>query len=465
MTPAVVSRKPLADQPRRADETAAEDRSAPAQPVAPVEPAEAEATEPPVPVDPIPPRPEPAAPVILKGEPPPEEPGRAVTGALEARTAAALERASLANLQEPLAGAVEARRAAAAAGARRMLGSEETFETGSGKQKGEVVLVDDDGITILTRVVVGHRVMGEARKRIPWEQLAAAETERLAGDWIPAGAEGHVTRALLALHAADLDAAEAAAAQAGDHRLAVLVRRRVDALRNPPHEVAAREAWRALTSGRQESLEEALTRLAGFEMDHGGTRCFAEHKAEFEGLRDKVYMDHPEYLADLSPAVDHAFWFSSKSYRPPASGSGLLELSGMPVCVGGVVSPNGLLTHPASSSTVTVTYRIGGRYRLFAGMVALNDSRPSCASPLTLSIAGDGDALWTSKPVTGIGQQQEFSVGVRGVQVLELRVKCPGSYGNAHAVWFEPRLIGEPPASSQPRPATSSRSTSSRPPR
>jgi hypothetical protein len=56
-------------------------------------------------------------------------------------------------------------------------------------------------------------------------------------------------------------------------------------------------------------------------------------------------------------------------------------------------------------------------------------------------VLGDGRLLWKSKSVDAARVVQECEVGVAGVDVLELRVDCPGSYVNAQAVWLEPRVL------------------------
>jgi hypothetical protein len=56
-------------------------------------------------------------------------------------------------------------------------------------------------------------------------------------------------------------------------------------------------------------------------------------------------------------------------------------------------------------------------------------------------VVADGTPLWTSKPINMSRQPQECSVNIGGVEVLELRVDCPGRYEGAYAVWVEPYIV------------------------
>ncbi len=110
--------------------------------------------------------------------------------------------------------------------------------------------------------------------------------------------------------------------------------------------------------------------------------------------------------------------------------------------VNGERSPKGLWTHPPSKGYSTVKYRLAGLdAQAFAARVALNDTVKVAASPLTFEVLGDDQVLWSSKPVQAAGQTQDCSVNVHGIQVLELRVLCPGLQISAHAVWLDPYLV------------------------
>jgi hypothetical protein len=116
----------------------------------------------------------------------------------------------------------------------------------------------------------------------------------------------------------------------------------------------------------------------------------------------------------------------------------------------GKESPNGLSMCPDSDTYARVKYRLGKTAKTFLTSVALNDSaggagRPPgegrIPTPLTFQVLGDGKVLWKSKPVDIARNVQECRVDVSGVEVLELRIVCPGSGVNAQAVWLEPRLL------------------------
>ena len=213
----------------------------------------------------------------------------------------------------------------------------------------------------------------------------------------------------------------------------------------PPDEEAAKKRWLEIRSpvirARWASALAGLEAIAEFERDHGNTRCFAQHKAELKRIRAKVVKGRPVYLADLPESVDNAYWFVTKKHE---------QEDHHIVRVKDTLSPNGLATHPPGRGTITVTYQLGGRYTRFLGYAALNDSRTSSSSPLTFSIVCDRKTVWRSKPIRARKQPQAFAISVKGVQVLKLKVACPGSVIDAHAVWFEPRLFLDPDADSSP---------------
>ncbi len=60
---------------------------------------------------------------------------------------------------------------------------------------------------------------------------------------------------------------------------------------------------------------------------------------------------------------------------------------------------------------------------------------------LTFLVLGDGKVLWKSDLVDTARSVQDCKVDVGGIDVLELRVDCPGSGVNAHAVWLDPRVL------------------------
>jgi hypothetical protein len=119
---------------------------------------------------------------------------------------------------------------------------------------------------------------------------------------------------------------------------------------------------------------------------------------------------------------------------------------GAEIVVIGQASPNGLSTHPPNFGDAVVRYKVGRTAQEFRASVALNDTARATASPLTFVVVGDGKTLWASRPVQTTRVVQNCAVAVTGVDVLELRVHCPGSYGEAHAVWLEPYVLTTGPA-------------------
>jgi hypothetical protein len=120
------------------------------------------------------------------------------------------------------------------------------------------------------------------------------------------------------------------------------------------------------------------------------------------------------------------------------------------ITVKGKQSPNGLSMCPESNTFARVKYRLGKTARTFMVSVALNDSAGApgkppgvgkIPTPLTFLVLGDGKVLWKSRPVRGRRRVQKCKVNVAWVDVLELRINCPGSGVNAQAVWLEPRVL------------------------
>jgi hypothetical protein len=120
------------------------------------------------------------------------------------------------------------------------------------------------------------------------------------------------------------------------------------------------------------------------------------------------------------------------------------------ILVKGKESPNGLSMHSITDSFSTVKYKLGKAARTFMAAAALNDSAGEAGRPpglgkiptaLTFQVVGDGKVLWKSRPVDEAGKVEDCEVDVAGVEVLELRVVCPGTYVNAQAVWVEPRVL------------------------
>jgi len=133
-----------------------------------------------------------------------------------------------------------------------------------------------------------------------------------------------------------------------------------------------------------------------------------------------VLADSPVFLSDLQPIQVVALRV------PPAR-----------VRVREQQSPHGIFLHPSSNSTAKITFDLGRKFRSLTGSAALNDSANGPPlSPLTMRIVGDGQTLWTSKPIRSLGAADQFQIDITGIATLELEVQCPGADGRAHAAWF-----------------------------
>jgi formylglycine-generating enzyme required for sulfatase activity/WD40 repeat protein len=116
-----------------------------------------------------------------------------------------------------------------------------------------------------------------------------------------------------------------------------------------------------------------------------------------------------------------------------------------PMLVQGKPSPNGLAMHPPKDGMARVGYNLGKQYQMLKGSAAIADSAGKESwTPLTFQVLGDGKVLWKSRELQKAGDDQAFEVSVQGVDRLELQVSCPGIHNQAHAVWLDPHLLGQP---------------------
>ena len=100
-----------------------------------------------------------------------------------------------------------------------------------------------------------------------------------------------------------------------------------------------------------------------------------------------------------------------------------------------------LSLHPPEKGTSKVAYNATHYYHVFRGTAAIDDSAGKAASPLTFAVVGDGKTLWKSRPLQQAGDREDCTIIISGVEVLELRVYCPGKRDKAHAVWLAPRFL------------------------
>src|SRR5262249_20048512 len=142
----------------------------------------------------------------------------------------------------------------------------------------------------------------------------------------------------------------------------------------------------------------------------------------------KVVIDPPgpnvQYLSDMAEfdvIVAEGRFAKKGNLGYSAGGSGRITVNGKE-------SPNGLSMHAPSNGHAAAKYKLGKTAQLFISSVALNDSAGKTPTSLTFLVLGDGEVLWKSKPINGARLVDECKVDVNGVDVLELRVDCPGSY-------------------------------------
>jgi hypothetical protein len=108
--------------------------------------------------------------------------------------------------------------------------------------------------------------------------------------------------------------------------------------------------------------------------------------------------------------------------------------------VNGQVTPKGLFMPPPDKGAASATYRLNRKALVFTADVGLNSPYRSSSNPLIFEVWGDGGLLWRSKPIKLAEDVDHCEAPVGKIQVLELRVLCPGDNFGAKAVWVEPRL-------------------------
>jgi serine/threonine protein kinase len=157
-----------------------------------------------------------------------------------------------------------------------------------------------------------------------------------------------------------------------------------------------------------------------------------------------------QFLTDINPDP-HAQYLSDMQELGFGAGEGRFAKNGNlgyaaagsdKIRVNGMGSPKGLSMHGITADIAWAKYNLGKEALSFLTYVAVNDSAdPPPAAPLTFRVVGDGRRLWSSDPIDRAGLVEKCKVDVRGVEILELQVDCPGSYVNAQAVWLEPRVL------------------------
>jgi hypothetical protein len=112
--------------------------------------------------------------------------------------------------------------------------------------------------------------------------------------------------------------------------------------------------------------------------------------------------------------------------------------------VNGTPYVKGLGMHPPNTDYIRVCYALAGRCESLRGSVALDDGehRPWGLKTTFFTVIGDGKVLWRSHGIKERGVVEPFTVDVRGVAVLELRVYTDYNGANGcRAVWLDPSVI------------------------
>lgn len=189
--------------------------------------------------------------------------------------------------------ALEERRGAVRQGGSSLIGKEVVLETLKGQRKGEVKSVDEKGISLVMRQVVGGSRV-EMQFAVGWDELAYFEEKKLARSWRARDAHAQIALALIALWRDDCGSAEKALESAGGHPMSGWLKGRIDAARMGEAEAAAVAAWREIAkraSVRQLSKGEAkdlLAELGKFEQEYGSTQLAASKSDEIAAMRSRA---------------------------------------------------------------------------------------------------------------------------------------------------------------------------------
>lgn len=178
-----------------------------------------------------------------------------------------------------------------------MIGKTERFSTKSGVRSGEVVYVDEQGITLAGRLTDQGRVLGETRFSIAWVELSAEEEVRLSRSWKAEGDVGRLALALIAFRRGDLEAMEQALPQLDDPLVRKLKAEAASA-RAKAADAAAEAAWRQIQEAAKGKLDQTRAKrlermISSFLEKHSETAFAKDRTRELEELRRKVLLASP----------------------------------------------------------------------------------------------------------------------------------------------------------------------------
>ncbi len=149
------------------------------------------------------------------------------------------------------------------------------------------------------------------------------------------------------------------------------------------------------------------------------------------------------YLSDL-PEIDPKVGYGTFGKKGMLGYSTKNTEQNSAMMVGGKPYSQGLSMHPFAKGFSTVKYKLNRDAKVFQAQVALNDIEGNFTGtelPLTFAVVGDGDLLWMSEGVQKFNTIVDCHISVKDVDMLELRVYCPGNYTAARALWLDPFVL------------------------
>lgn len=113
-----------------------------------------------------------------------------------------------------------------------------------------------------------------------------------------------------------------------------------------------------------------------------------------------------------------------------------------PLTVKGRPTPNGLFAPPPENGFSTIKYALGKKAKSLTFEVGIDDaSSNALATQPWFQVLGDDKEIWKSPPIRGKAHMEKCqNLNLESVNVLELRVNCPGKRDGTGTVWFEPMV-------------------------
>jgi hypothetical protein len=223
-----------------------------------------------------------------------------------------------AEMQEALK-AFAARREARRAAIGKLVGTEVALFTTKGKRKGRLVAFADGTLVVEQVFVINGQPRGSTRHAVPLDQLTPATLERLVPARAPTTPVEWAASVLEALAAADLDAADAALARLGGHKLGAILAADVARIRRGRREAKARKAWARIQAQAEKATSQArakqlLEDLAAFRKAYADTDFVAATEVALKVAQMKEEFDR--LALGLDPRVARLFKGRVLTYDP-----------------------------------------------------------------------------------------------------------------------------------------------------